>query len=370
MRSFGLIGILFWLGLMALLEKKKLIGRVRYEVGQCKKIYTPREAIFVFLPIILWAGFRSGQGYVDTNAYIRFFGDIPRGIAKVYYYIKNVYPEDPGFTLFAGVIKTIFGDDYTPFLLTIAIIQGWIVVKFFQQYSTNYLFSIFLFIGSLEYFSWMFNGLRQFLAVVIVLAGFRLYLEKKYFMYIIVVLIASTVHMSAIIMLPIALVVKGKPWNIRTLFFMVIAIAALVATSQFTDMLEMSMQNTQYSNAVSSWQETMDDGTNPIRVLMASIPTILALIGAKTLAKQDDLITNISINMSIVSTSLWVVSMVTSGIYMGRLPIYASLFNYILLPYEIDIIFNKRSAKLMKVLVIGMYLLYYYYQLHFAWGVI
>lgn len=37
--------------------------------------------------------------------------------------------------------------------------------------------------------------------------------EKKYVALIVIILLATTVHSSAFIMLPIIFVVQGKPWN-------------------------------------------------------------------------------------------------------------------------------------------------------------
>lgn len=47
--------------------------------------------------------------------------------------------------------------------------------------------------------------------------------------------------------------------------------------------------------------------------------------------------------MSIVSAGIYLVSMFTSGIYIGRLPIYCSLYSYVLLPWEIKHLFNEKK---------------------------
>ena len=73
-------------------------------------------------------------------------------------------------------------------------------------------------------------------------------------------------------------------------------------------------------------------------------------------------------NASMITMALYLVSMVTSGIYVGRLPIYTSLYGYMLLPWVIDQIFEKNSAILVKVLMIVCYLGFFYYQMHFTWG--
>ena len=73
--------------------------------------------------------------------------------------------------------------------------------------------------------------------------------------------------------------------------------------------------------------------------------------------------------MSIISTSLYLFSMVTSGIFIGRLPIYFSLYsNGILLPWELDNLFTENSKQIVWLFMIIGYLGFYYYQMHMAWG--
>ena len=113
-----------------------------------------------------------------------------------------------------------------------------------------------------------------------------------------------------------------------------------------------------------------DDGTNILRVLVYSIPMILSLIGRKWLEAEDNSIINLCTNMAIITSGLYVVSAVTSGIFIGRLPIYTSLYGYILLPYVIDKMFTKESALMVKLIMMGAYLVFYYYQIHIGWALI
>ena len=110
-----------------------------------------------------------------------------------------------------------------------------------------------------------------------------------------------------------------------------------------------------------------DDGTNVFRVLVYSVPTILSLIGLKYIHYENDPVINFCANMSIVSTGLYIISMFTSGIFIGRLPIYASLYNYILLPWEIDHMFTKKSSKIMGLFMVVAYLAFYWYQVVITW---
>lgn len=363
----GYIFILFWLAMMVLVANLKNTKRYELVHGMQEQRTKIGFAIMAFLPVIIWAGFRSGAGYADTNAYIFMYSQIPRKISKLVQYLSHI-EKDIGFAVFSSIIKLIFGTNYTPFLLIIAVIQGGIIVTFFRRYSSNYLMSIFLFIASAEYVSWMFNGIRQFLAVVIIVAATPLMLKKKYFSLILIILLASTFHQTALIMIPVVFIVQGKPWNWKTILLIILAIGVLFYVEQFTGFLDEALSETQYSNTVSTWQEMGDDGSNPIRVMIYCIPALLALFGRKQLATKSTPIVNLCVNMSIISGAIYLISMVTSGIMIGRLPIYVSLYSYILLPYEVDCIFTKESAKMVKLSLVAFYLLYYYYLMHFAYG--
>lgn len=143
---------------------------------------------------------------------------------------------------------------------------------------------------------------------------------------------------------------------------------AVLFIDRFTTILDDMMQETQYASMVSDWTEWGDDGTNGLRVLVYSMPTVLSLVGLRYIRAENDPVINLCTNMSIVSTGLYIISMFTSGIFIGRLPIYASLYNYILLPWEIDHMFEDRSKKLVSGIMVGCYLVFCWYQMNVAWG--
>ena len=110
------------------------------------------------------------------------------------------------------------------------------------------------------------------------------------------------------------------------------------------------------------------DGTNIIRVLVYSVPALLSLLGLNQVRAANSPIINLSVNCSIVTMALYLVSMVTSGIYIGRLPIYTTLQGYIAVPWLIENIFTKESAKIIRILMIGSFCMFFYYQMFIAWN--
>ena len=175
---------------------------------------------------------------------------------------------------------------------------------------------------------------------------------------------------AVLMAVPYIVIAQGKPWNRRTILFLLLALVAILYVGKFTSLLDNAMKETQYANMVNDWTSWGDDGTNPLRVLIYSIPAILSFIGLKYIQEADDPVINLCTNMSIISSGIYLVSMVTSGIFIGRLPIYASLYSYILLPWEIEHIFMRKSARLVTVAAVVAYCGFFYYQMRFTWGVL
>ena len=370
-RGFCIIAIVIWALLLVAFSKRNTYFAPT-DVGDTARtsIYSARYVFISVLPLMIWAGFRQGRGYVDTNSYIAMYRSIPTNFDSFLYYIQVFNTQDKGFSIYLYLIKQVFGESYRPFILLTAVFQCVSVTRFFRRYSWDYPLSFCLFIISTEYFGWIFNGLRQFMAVCIALHAVPYFLDRKYIRSSLIVLLASTFHASAIILLPIAVAVNGKPWNKKTLVALGIGISAVVASGLFTNALQDVVANTQYSDAVETWKAGYDDGANPFRVAVYVIPSLLAFFGRNRLELIDDRVVDVSINMSIVTSALWIIAMATSGIYMGRLPIYTLLFNYILIPVELTVLFRPRTRRIVTTAMVVMYLLFYYYQFHNAFGVI
>ena len=331
--------------------------------GYKERRYGEIAALIMVLPIIYWAGTRGNVA--DTTAYRQGFFNASSSLSSIPQIIAGD-GQDKGFTILNVLLKNFIGDRDVIYFIIIAALCMLCVTYTYRKYSYSFALSIFLFVISTDAYQWLFNGMRQFIPAAILFACMGLILKKKYIPLVIIILIVSTVHLSALLMIPCIFIVQGKPWNKKTMFFLVAVVVIILLVDRFTDVLETFLANTQYDDVAEQFQ--YDDGTNLLRVLVYSVPPLLALIGRKQIAVIDSPSINLSINMSIISMGIYIVSMFTSGIYIGRLPIYFSLYNYILLPWELDNLFTKRSAILLKIAMIGFYVVYCYYQMVVSWG--
>lgn len=338
------------------------------QVKISEKIYENRSrlliAVIAILPIIIFAGCRSSVA--DTAVYIKGFEDYPNNLSSAYNMIFDGTRRDPGFLFISVLIKQFISTDYTVWLSIIAVISGIGVMIPLYKYSCNFGVSIFLFVASCQY-TWMFNGMRQFLVASIIFGCTGLILRRRFIPYAIIVCLLSTIHTSALILLPAYFIVTGEPWDKRTMLFISLIILAMLFTSKFTVLLEDAVENTNYASSMEEFKAT-DDGTNPIRILVESVPIIIAFIYRKKIQDKLTPIIKLSINMSLVASGLYIISKIArSGIMLGRLPIYFSMYNLILLPWLIKNIFNKEEKRLVYYLMIVLYIAFFYYQMVVSW---
>lgn len=343
------------------------IGNQRYQVyvaGEYEGRYKWFTAL-VIVAVLTYVAATRAVRFGDTGAYIRGYMEQDPTRDGIVSTIQGD-GKDKGFSVAVILIKMLVGENYRIYLSIIAAFCLLCVFFVYRKYSSNLFMTSFFFLASGEYVQWTHNGMRQFIAVSMIFAATNLLLKKRYVPYIAIALLASTFHGSALVMLPVIAVVQGRAWNIKSIF-MLLAVLAVTSSSDLLNKLLLGvMENSQYSNDVDALMST--GGTNPFRVAVFAIPPLMALIFRRQILALDVPIINLSVNMSIVSLGVFIVSMFTSGIYIGRMPIYFSLYNYLLLPWIIERFFNKSSAKLIYLFAICCYMVFYYYQMHVIWS--
>ena len=193
-------------------QKETVCGKKEYRT-------TWGWAIIAILPIVFWAMMRP-DSIGDTGSYMKTFSEIPETMGMFSTYMKDV-TKDKGFYAIMALVKMLLTKDVRIYFGILAVIQGMLLIKVYRKYSINMVASVFLFIASTDYISWMYNGIRQFLAVTITFACCSLILEKKYIKVIILILIASMIHGSALLVIPFLFVINGEAWNKKTILFII-----------------------------------------------------------------------------------------------------------------------------------------------------
>ncbi len=345
--------LLIWLAICWLFSRIYPVQRPEYQFGKYEWRYKPLFAILIFMPVFIMTVY--GPVRSDTFLYLHGFRNTSSSFAGVWE--EAIHSNRPGFIIFERSIKHLFGNNETMYRIFIALVHSIPIIYVLRKYSVNYLFSIYVFIATTLHLSWMMNGLRQFMAVTIIFAATPWIVQKKYIRSIIVILIAASFHRTALVMLPVIFIVQGKAWNWKTIAYSIAIVGLTYIFSQNASAFDTAAGIVGYSTqAVREWG---DDGTHPIRVLVNAVPMIMAFVYRHRFSVEENPIINMSVNMSVITTGIYVVAMVTSGVLTGRMPIYTSLYNLILLPYIITHAFVGEKKRIMIAVTMGLFFLYF-----------
>lgn len=158
-----------------------------------KKIYL----IIIFIVLAVVGAIRDYTVGVDTEQYCKAFRDISQ--LSIEEAKKETRYED-GFIVLCKVLSYICNDYQILIAFTSAFIM-YAIGRFIYEESNDVVMSSLLFIV-LNCYAMYLSAMRQALAISIILLGYILFLKKgKYIKYIIMVVIASLFHQSALIMI-------------------------------------------------------------------------------------------------------------------------------------------------------------------------
>lgn len=307
--------------------------------------------------LTFWIGMRSG--FADTGTYISIFNSMPD---KLSLYFENYEFQDAksvGYELLQVVFKQFISQDYHLWLMLIALISIICIVYVIYNESERFFLSSYFFITMLI-FMWLLNGMRQFLAVSVLFASYKLIIKQRTWSYMILIILMSTIHFSCLLMIPVYFVVQLKPFKLNTVAIISVLILLCIFANPVISRLEILLEGTAYGGFSS--QFSSDDGVNPIRVIVAFIPVIIAFWKRKKVFNDNNRFIEIAANMSLISAGLYMFGIFTSGIIIGRLPIYCEVYNIIFLPYVLKKGFEGRERIFMEISAVCGYLAYFYLQ--------
>lgn len=328
--------------------------------GHAEKRCNYTFSILMFAVIIFFTGLRSSVG--DTVTYIKNFNNLDaQGMS-----LSSIWSADGGYKLwvtYGYVVKKFISEDATVYLFGIALISGSFAMIGFRRTSCDYAYSLVLFILSGK-FVWMMNGIKQFTAAALIFMALKYITDnKKRYKYFAYVFIAYLIHPSAIIMFPAYLIVKGKPWSVKIILTMFLSVLAVGFVGEFTSFLDFLTEDTVFENSTKQFAD--DDGANIMRFFVAAVPPILAFLKKDEVEEQAPATVKVMINMSVITACCYLVATFTSGILMGRVPLYFELSGYALIPWLLDNVYSDKDRKIFRILCIFCYVVFFYFQ---VWG--
>lgn len=358
--------LLIWMFLFGAISAVFIPKREELVLGRKEVRWSWLPAAILAVPYVIWAAWRPDT-FGDTGMYRSTFLSMPTGLPNMMAYVAS-RPKGKGFVVFEYLFKTLISRSDVVFFFLVALIQLFLIIRIYRKYSPDYWLSIFFFVASTDYLSWVHNGVRQFIAAALIFTCIPLLAKKKYLLMCLVVLAAAIIHSTALIFLPFVFVVNGRAWNLRTVLYIIALVIAVIFVDKVSDFIVKAMEDTVYEGDIAFFQN--DDGTNLFRVLFYAVPTAMSWVFRPYINRANDPMINICVNLSIISTGVYVFSFFTSGILIGAIPIYFSLANYILIPWLIDEVFNRESTLVVKAIFVGVYSAFFYYQCGPTWGLL
>jgi transmembrane protein EpsG len=301
-------------------------------------------ALFVMASFVIVSGLRSNIG--DTYSYKLTY------VTNEFNWSDVSLKEDYGFIILQILLKKITNDPQLLLFIT-ALITNVCIVIVLYKYARLFELAIYLYITTGSFIVSM-NGIRQYLAASILFLGTIFIVKGDWKKYFGIVILASSFHQTALILLPIYFIVRRKAWTNSTMIVLLIGIVFTAFFGQLSTLLFTMMEDTQYG----VYSEFEEGGANIIRVIISGLPLILAYL------KQDKLRTlwpqiDIIVNMSIIGFVFMVIS--SQNWIFARFSIYFGLYNLILIPWIVKL-FENKSQRIFYYLVVIFYFLYHVYE--------
>lgn len=178
--------------------------------------------------LILQSGLRNVAVGTDTYNYFLSFEETKnmswdRVWQVVIDYYKYNLGKDPGFTVLEKVVSSVFGE-YQLFLFGIAILFFSALGRFIYKntYQLSEAMVAFVIYSVLFYSFFSITGHRQTIATAGTLFAFEFLKKRKLFYFLLIILIASTIHKTCLVFIPLYFITYLKKPNYY--FWIVIAL--------------------------------------------------------------------------------------------------------------------------------------------------
>jgi hypothetical protein len=310
-----------------------------YRTESAKKTFF----IFAFLQMLLISGLRSYDVGHDTRTYINIFNIY--GSLDFSTILLEDFKFEKGYLIFQYVIYNIFNNPTLLFFLVSSFFLFSVAI-FIYKNSKYPLLSVVIFIG-IEFFAFSMTGLRQTMAIAIILFSYEFIKNRKPVYFILLVLLASTFHLSALVFLPfyfISYIKVSKPYLL--LMFPIIALS-FVYREMFFEFINIFTRLPYYEMTT----------RGPINL---SILLLLTFIGGII---QCSLVLENNKNSSIYFHTMYITLILIGTAFINpnmlRLTFYYSFALLLFIPEIVFSFSDKRLRSILHILIIsGVIFLY------------
>ena len=302
-------------------------------------------------------GFRSVEIGIDTWSYANDFHNIANSNIKTIIYNTNIY--EIGFTLLCYSISLIKNDTHI-FLLGISIVINSLYIRAIYRSNNDIIVSIlaYLYLGN---FLYNLNIMRQAIAVSI-LSNAILELQDGYIKrYIILVLLATTIHTSAIgfLFIPIPLNLIRKKDSLK--HFLLILFIGILLSLKILNIIANQIFTRYIYYFDKNWNSEQRIGVTAFAYIFLEIAIVIILVRSFEDDMQSENNKKIVIySIIMVCASATLIMMPVLGIY-ERISKYFSAMLVFSIPFTLSIIKKRKNKQILQAIFFISSTIYYLY---------
>ena len=313
--------------------------------------------VLMTVVMTMFSGLRTG--YNDTAAYISGFLNAD-SVAVFLASPDNLnILHNPLFYFVTSVFRGLT-DNYHIYLMAFSALNTVLFVRFLRRYATegNFAFTVYLYF-TIGVFTFSMAALKQITASALLTVAIPALVEKKWGRYFVIVIVAGLIHTYAFIFLFLPFL-TGKPWGWKSILLLLATVwVMLTFETTIGSVLEYADSMGKH---VAEYEVFDGNQMNPFRVAVFAVVPVAAWIFRRYLEPELDREKCILLNMSIISLMFMLLASMNGANMFGRLARYFVLGSVVALPWIVDSVFNKRSARLLKNIAAICYFAFFLYD--------
>ena len=296
--------------------------------------------IIISVILIIVSGLRNGIG--DTSAYVHSYNLI----GPEYDFNNSGY--EIGFVFFMSMLKKI-SENPQFFLIITSIIINLTNVLTIRYYSKDIYFELLIFLYSSTTYIGAMNGIRQSMVASLVFMCTMLIAKRKFKVYLLIMLLLSTFHVSVLFVIPLYFIAIQEPWSKKINILIFIFCVCMLFYDPVITLIFSLLGDSKYAG----YKDFNEGGANILRIAVSFVPVFLSYI-KRDYIKQNWIDGNIFVNLSLVNFLVMCISYYNW--IFARISFYTQIYSGILLVYIISkSLKNKSEKRLLYYLYIVFY---------------
>lgn len=291
--------------------------------------------IIALIPVFVLIGFKSENVGRDTYNYLSTMAAFG---SEIDWGEEGKKTMEVGFQALIILLRKFTGNPQS-LLITLGLLTSVSLYQFIRRTATNWCLALYFFV-CLGFFQFSMTGIRQTMAIDILLLSYPFIKNKKLILFMLVVGVAFLFHKSAVVFAPLFFI-SNMAINKKNTVLMVIVMTVLFFFSE--DILLTTADVMDYNYGI----ESTDNGN--ILLLIVLIITIMAHRYQSVIMERNH-DAQFLFNANYVSVLLWIIRMVSRTV--ERVSLYFMPYTYVLLEQYLGSLPSRKKGLYTFIVII------------------